>query len=286
MKTISCILIFLLGSCLVMAAETEKIKIEKTIRFPSATPDNILEIYNINGSLDVEGYDGQEVVVVVELTISAKTQAQLHKGKGELTLGVLEDDSAIVLYNKAPFIHTERIDGKCQCNWSDNPGYDFSFDFKVKVPKTTRLHIQTINEGFIEVKGMNSDVWAHHVNGPITLTRIGGSVDAKTINGDLTVEHTVVPKGGNSYFSFNGDVNVYYPAEPDAEITFKSFNGQFFTDLEKIEVMAPAWIKSEIKKNGGTSYKLSQEQKIKVGKGGDLLAFETFNGNIYVKKSK
>lgn len=269
------------------ATESEKIKFEKTLRFPGNSPDNVLEIYNINGSLQIEGYDGQEVLATVELTITAKTAAQLEKGKKELTLGVLEEDSAIVLYNKAPFIHNQRIDGDCDCNnWRRDLEYNFSFDFKVKVPRGVNLHVRTINDGDIVIDGMNSNVSAHHVNGDVTLTKMGGSVEARTINGQLLVRHTQTPTGGNSYYSLNGDVNVYYPGEPDADITFKSFNGSFYTDMEKLEVMPPAWTKEVTEKNGSIKYKLTQQNTIKLGKGGNVLAFETFNGDIYVKKSK
>jgi hypothetical protein len=296
MKTTTILLLCVLGFIATASAAAatagaataggETIKIERKLTFAKASPDNVLEIYNIFGSLEVEGYDGNEIIVYLEITINAKTEAQLSKAKGELSLGVLEDDSALVLYNKAPFLHTERIDGPCQCNWMKDVDYDFSYDYKVKVPRNTHLHLSTINDGFIDVKQVNGNVYAHHVNGPITLLQVGGSIDAKTINGDLSVEHTRVPVGANSYHSFNGDVNVYYPSEPNAEISFKSFNGSFFTDLDNIAVQAPTWEKEELKKNGKTTYKLSQQKKMTVGKGGNLLAFETFNGNIYVKKSK
>ncbi|MEQ9374233.1 MAG: hypothetical protein RIG68_03605 [Imperialibacter sp.] len=283
------LIIFLIG-CFgyARATETEKIKIEKTLKFATPSPDNVLEIYNINGSLQIEGYDGQEIMVTTELTISGKTQALLDKGKSEMSLGILEDDSALVLYNKAPFIHNERIEGPCNChwNWSKDVDYKFSFDFKVKVPRGVNLHVRTVNDGFIAIDGMNSNVSAHHVNGDVTLTQMGGSVEARTINGELLVRHTKAPVGGNSYYSLNGDVNVYYPGEPDADITFKSFNGSFYTDMERLEVMPPAWTKEVTEKNGSTRYKLTQKNNIKVGKGGNLLAFETFNGDIYVKKSK
>lgn len=269
-----------------MATETEKIKFERTLSFPSSSPDNILEIYNINGGLVVEGYDGKEVIAEVVLTITAKTTALLTKAKSELSLGVLEDDSALVLYNKAPFIRNERIDGKCNCNWMKDVDYDFSFEFKVKVPRDVNVRLSTVNDGDILVSLVNGSVYAHHVNGAITLNRIGGSVDAKTINGDLTVDHTRVPLEESSYYSFNGDVNVSYPGEPNAEITFKSFNGAFFTNMDQVEILGPKWVKEEKSGNGGTQYKLTEEKKIKVGQGGNLLAFETFNGNIYVKKSK
>ncbi len=286
MKTTTILLLCVLALTGQATAASETIKIERKLTFAKESPDNVLEIYNIFGSLEVEGYDGNEVIVYLEITINAKTEAQLSKAKGELSLGVLEDDSALVLYNKAQFLHTERIDGPCQCNWMKDVDYEFSYDYKVKVPRNIHLHLSTVNDGFIEVKQVNGSVYAHHVNGPITLLQVGGSIDAKTINGDLSVEHTRVPAGANSYHSFNGDVNVYYPTEPNAEISFKSFNGSFFTDLDNIAVQAPAWEKEEVKKNGKTTYKLSQQKKMTVGKGGNLLAFETFNGNIYVKKSK
>lgn len=293
MKNFILIIVGTALSYFVQASQTEQIRFEKTLRFPTASAANVLEIYNINGGLQVEGYDGDEVIAEVVLTISAKTDAQLNKAKEELTLGVLEDDSAIVLYNKAPFICNSRVDGRsacncdCNCNWNNRDvDYDFSFEFKLRVPKNTNVHLSTINEGDIAVSSINGSVYAHHVNGAISLKEIGGSVDAKTINGDLTVVHSRVPSAESSYYSFNGDVEVNYPAEPNAEITFKSYNGDFYTNMDQVEVLGPRWVKEESSKKGTVRYKLTEEKKIKIGSGGKLLAFETFNGNIYVKKSK
>ena len=288
MKTIYLIALGLLGFGVANATESTTIKIEKRLQFPTTSPDNVLEIYNINGSLEVEGYDGTEVLATVVLTITAKTAALLEKGKSEMTLGILEDDSAIVLYNKAPFIHNQRTDGPCNCNWNwdKDANYQFSFDYKVKVPRGVNLLLQTVNKGDIAVAGMNASVSAHHVNGNVTLNQMGGSVDAKTINGELVVHHTKTPQGGSYYYSLNGDVNVYYPGEPDADITFKSFNGSFYTDMPGLEVMPPVWRQEVTEQNGTTKYKLTQKNNMRVGKGGNLLAFETFNGSIYVKKSK
>ena len=62
----------------------------------------------------------------------------------------------------------------------------------------------------------------------------------------------------------------------------ESFNGSFYTNIEDLENLPNKVIKSN--RGDGVQYKISGNQ-FRIGKGGPLLAFETFNGNVYLKKS-
>lgn len=82
----------------------------------------------------------------------------------------------------------------------------------------------------------------------------------------------------------NGKLTVEFPEDLSADCSFKSFNGEFFTNFENIENL-PSKIQKIVNTNGNeTTHKLNQGSKIRIGKGGKDLNFETFNGNIYIKK--
>ena len=53
-----------------------------TVSGPSA---NTLSIYNLEGSIKVEGYSGDKVLIEVDETISANNEDQLEKGKKEFS---------------------------------------------------------------------------------------------------------------------------------------------------------------------------------------------------------
>jgi hypothetical protein len=62
---------------------------------------------------------------------------------------------------------------------------------------------------------------------------------------------------------------------------FQSFNGSLYTNIDRLETL-PAQVEKE-KKDGQIRYKIN-DNRFKVGAGGPLLDFETFNGNVYLKE--
>jgi hypothetical protein len=63
-------------------------KITKELTFEKKSPDNALMVANINGHIKVTGYEGDKIIVEVNRSIHAKTDARLEKGKQEIQLGV------------------------------------------------------------------------------------------------------------------------------------------------------------------------------------------------------
>ena len=64
-------------------------------------------------------------------------------------------------------------------------------------------------------------------------------------------------------------------------MNFKSFQGEFFSNVANLESLP-----LEVKKEGRdkeTKYTVSGS-RFKIGSGGALLDFETFNGNVYLKE--
>ena len=56
--------------------------IRKTLEMEPGTSQ--LEVWNLNGSVSVTGYDGSEIRIEVEKVIRAENQDQLETGKGEI----------------------------------------------------------------------------------------------------------------------------------------------------------------------------------------------------------
>jgi len=87
-----------------------------------------------------------------------------------------------------------------------------------------------------------------------------------------------------SYHTINGNINVTYQPGLSADLQFKSMHGDFFTNFPKA-VLLPASVSKVKEKNGeGTVYKLSTKTTVRFGKGGMVFKFETFNGDVYIKK--
>jgi hypothetical protein len=97
----------------------------------------------------------------------------------------------------------------------------------------------------------------------------------------VDVEYTSNPSKDCRFYSLNGDINAFFRKGLAANLSFESFNGEFFTNINGIDQLPAILEKSE--KGEGIHYKVNGNL-YKIGKGGPLLDFETFNGNVYLKE--
>lgn len=243
---------------------------------------NVLAIYNINGSIKVEGYSGNKVLIEIDKTITGKTNEILDKGKQEFKLNFDQKADSIIAYIAEPF---DSRPNHGRRNW-DGPKieYNFELDFTVKVPFEMNLQVSTVNGGDVDVKDVTGMLGVNNVNGAITIVNAKGAAIARTINGNVVANYVTLPPGESDFKTLNGDIKISYPADFSADCQFKSFNGEFYTDFPNTESLPVKVVKNEENKPNKTVYKLSTETMIRIGKGGPTYKFETFNGNIYIKK--
>ncbi len=243
---------------------------------------NVLAIYNINGSIKVEGYNGDKVVLEIDKKITAKTQDVLDQGKAEFKLEIAQDADSIIAYIANPF---DSRPNRGRRNW-EGPRiqYDFELDFTVKVPYSLNLQISTVNGGDITVNDVTGSLGVRNVNGAIKVVNAKGKADMHTINGNVEVNFLTVPPGESDFKTLNGDIKITYPAALSVDCQFKTFHGDFFTDFPNVERLPVRVVKNSESRDNKTVYKLSTETFIRIGSGGNTYKFETFNGNIYLKK--
>lgn len=288
-------LLLLIPLCIAAQKSTEKISREFT--FEKKGSQNTLMIFNINGGVKVEGYSGDKILVEIEKTIEAKTDARLATRKEELQLGVLDRADTIMLYLKGVCGDFGKSDkngwkmgnSRWGYSWNDcnrrngdcDKGDDYKMNFTIKIPRSVHLFISTVNQGDIEVTNTTGTLAAHNVNGSIKLTNISGSTIAKTINGQMDLDYSANPSGNSTYYALNGNINANFVKGLAAQLTFKSFNGDLFSSIENITPLSVAVEKYE--KGEGIHYKVNGN-RYRIGNGGPLLDFETFNGDVFLKE--
>jgi hypothetical protein len=280
-------------------AQTHTEKLTKEFAFEKPGAGNTLMVSNISGSVKVSGYEGDKVIVEVTKTITAKTEARLERGKRELSLGVIDRADTIILYINGLCSqfgqHRKSNWGKYSGGWGYNwngchedngwhkdEGYDYKLEFTIKVPDRSNVVVSTVNKGEIMVERVVGSVVANNVNGGIKLTSITGPTNANTINGDVDLDYTRNPEGDCRYYTLNGDINANFKKGLAADLSFETFNGSLYTNVSRLESL-PGTLEKKIKGEGVT-YKLGGN-RYKVGDGGVLLDFETFNGNVYLKEN-
>jgi hypothetical protein len=242
-----------------------------------------LYIYNIDGFVKVQGYNGDKVVLEMDETISADDNTKLETGKKEFKLGFDQKNDSIVAYIAAPF--DSRPCRNCRCNNCDrNIDYHYHVEYTVKVPFSMNLHISTVNNGVIAINDVSGVLHVNNVNDKITIVNASGTTYAHTVNGDVTVNYVRNPPEQSSYHTINGNIRVNFQSDLSADLQFKSMHGDFFTDFPDAQLLPVTTTKKQEGKNGGIVYKIDKRMAVRFGKGGKVFQFETLNGNVYIKK--
>ncbi len=238
---------------------------------PLSNPNNPgkLIIDQISGSIHVEAYEGNEVVIKASFG-SEKNHYRDNVDKNGMKR----------ISNTSLAISAEEKDNVVQVI---NEQWNKVTNLEVKVPKNFSLKLSTVNNGNISVKGVNGEMEISNVNGEITLKGVSGSASTDTVNGDIKIDFESITKDANMAFSsLNGDVAITFPSSLKADIKAKSDMGDIFTDFD----MQVSSNKPEVNKNTSSgAYKVKIEQWVngKINGGGPEMLFKTFNGDILIK---
>lgn len=260
---------------------SETVKREFTLQKDGS--ETMLVIWNVFGSIKVEGYTGDKVLCTVKKTISGDSQEDIEKGKTEVKLEFDQNADSIIAYTSEPF--DSRPGRKDNIRNNRNIDYEYRLDFTIKVPSDMHLDISTVLSGDIEIKNVEGSLDAGHVNGAISMENIKGITTANTVNGDININYSSNPPGESTYHTINGNIRVYYMPDLSADMEFKSMMGEFYTDFPEAKLLPPGVKKSQSgDENKGTLYKIEKVTNIRFGNGGMLFRFETLNGNVYIKK--
>lgn len=264
MKTIKIIMIAVLLFPMVMVNAQESIDLF-TVPLSRPSDSGKLIVSQISGSINVIGYDGNEVIVKA----SIRERSSKHKSKGGLKR----------IANSSMNIGAEEKDNTVRIL---NENHNRETNLEIKVPKNFSLKLRTINNGNIDVQGVNGELEISNVNGSITLLDISGSASADTTNGDVKVVFNKVDNEGMAFSSFNGTVDVTFPSSLKANVKLKSEMGDIFTDFD----MAVDKQKPIVDKNtSGGTYKVKIEQWVNgaINGGGAEMLFKTYNGDIILR---
>ena len=275
-------------------SQTFSEKIVNEMAFEKRSESNALIISNINGGIKVEAYEGDNIVLEVTKTIDAKTEERLARGKAEVQLGVMDRADTIILYVNDGCHEFTRSKGRGNhsvdhAGWGYqsrnshdcNLPYDYKMDFTLKVPASVNVIANTVNDGDIIIRNIRGAITSGNINGGITLAGLTREARAHTINGNVDIEYVRVPEKECRFYTLNGDINAFFPSDLSANLSFESFNGNFYTNFADVSKMPGKLLRAD--RGKGVQYKISGNQ-FKVGNGGPLLDFETFNGNVYLKE--
>lgn len=226
-----------------------------------------LEVQMVRGSINIQGYNGQEVVVRINERGKKVEKETSRDGMRKISgptygLEASEKDNIVRIDTHSP---------------------NQLADLEIMVPPNFSVNAQTVNDGSIHVSGLKGEMEISNVNGNITLEGIGGSAVASTVNGNVKVVFVeVTPDTPMAFSSLNGDIDVSFPANTKMSAQMKTLNGEIYTDFD-MNVNAAGNIDKR-KENG--VYKVSVDKSINgnINGGGPKVIFKNHNGNIYIRK--
>ena len=252
--------------------------------------DNIdhFVISNLAGHVKVLSGNSTEIKVVAHLDDK--------KMNDDLSIEYKQEEDYLVVYIKTPCTKekedivfdpdnpSETVSWRNKCSNQCNFDGDLTeISFEVHVPNDMNVYASTILDGDVKVHDVNSNVWVQNVNGSIELDNVQQVSHATTVNGDITLTYSDKPKKEGTFSTINGDIRVKTRGNIDAHATFKSFSGDFYTDMEPLDMLPSEVV--EQSKEKGFKYRIDDMRRIKIGNGGVLLAFQTFNGDAYLVKN-
>ena len=229
-----------------------------------------LEVDFMAGRIEVTGYDGREVVVVAR---NNTREVDRDGGSGGMKR----------IPNTALGLSAEEQKNHVSISGT-SPNY--TVDVQIQVPFRTSGTIRTTNGGDIVVRGLQGDLELHNTNGGIEASDIKGSVIADTTNGSVVVGFAqITPDKPMSFTTLNGNVDVSFPAGFKADLRIEPGRGEILTDFD-FEVVPTT---PKVERNageGGFRVDVGQDVRAKIGGGGPVVQLKTFNGRIFIRKSR
>lgn len=214
--------------------------------YPLSPGGNFL-LTNVNGSVEVRGWDRNEVYV----------RAVKHSRGGSTDVSRVK-----VEVNAAP--------GSVAVvtRYPETESVDVTVEYSIRVPSRLRLtNIQTVN-GDIRVRDLETGGELRTVNGDLEMLNGAGRVGARTTNGNVRLELAHLGEGSEPIRveTVNGSVALEVPASVGAEVHAQSLNGDFQSDLPL-----------EVETSTGRA-----EVRARLGAGGAPLVLRTVNGGIRI----
>ncbi len=293
---ILCMLSFIL--CHNAAAQESHETTQKTVSFANANKE--LAIYNIYGSVMIEGYDGTEAIIEIDQYIKAKSKKSLDQGMEEIKVNIKQDDGAIVVYveDANTYFDLEKRSHQSYNRGITRKRYKYQYDFTIKVPYDTDVDANVINDGVLIIKDIHTEqIEANNLNGRIEMKNIAGAVNANALNKDIDITYHSNPTEDSYFDALNGDVNITVMNGFKGDVFFKSMNGDFYTSIDDELVQSTTMVDkkrsneklkisgSKKKSKNKVKMKLFSRNKYLIRGGGPELHFNLLNGDVNLRET-
>jgi DUF4097 and DUF4098 domain-containing protein YvlB len=212
----------------------------------SLQPGGTFELQNVNGTVEVQGWD-KDVVEVHAVKTAKVREADLER----VSIDVDAKPNAVSILTRYP----------------QNEGVEVAVEYTIHVPHGAKVeHLGTVN-GTLRVAGVGEVDELRTVNGNIEVYEADSDVHAHTTNGNVHLElahiHGV---NGTIAETTNGSVVLALPSNAHADLEARCLNGNFQSEI-------PVALENSLK---------PREIHGKLNHGGAPIKLHTINGAIRV----
>jgi len=264
MKTKKTTMIWLAGAAVCTLALAQDTENRVTVPFSNPNRPRVLVVNQIQGSITVRGYNGNDAIIEGS---HVSSRSDRHDGMHRIDqpggMDITENDNTITVRG----------------------GVIQSTNITIQVPVQTSLKLKTVNGGRISVEGVSGDVEADNTNGSVVITDVSGSVVASSTNGKVQVSlDKVTPNKSMSFSSLNGTVDVTLPADTKANLRMRTDNGEIWSDFDvKVEGGHAPKVDDQ-SEHGRRHIRIDRTVYGSINGGGPEIQLVTFNGSIYLRK--
>jgi len=209
--------------------------------------DGRVSLANINGGVEITGWDRNEVQI--DAVKTASDQQRLDEARIE----VEASSNSVEIRTRYPDNHT-----------NNNAA---SVHYTLHVPQKARIDRLELVNGSLTLQKISGEVNANLVNGKLRASDLTGEADLATVNGTIDADYSSLTNvRGIKLKSVNGTINLTLPTSPNAEVSASVVNGSITTDF-------PLTVKGHFvgKSLSGT-----------LGSGGLQIDLSNVNGGIHI----
>jgi DUF4097 and DUF4098 domain-containing protein YvlB len=214
---------------------------DRIVPLPAA---NSFELQNVNGSVDIEGWDRDAV--------------EIHAVKTGKNGGTDLERVKIEVQSAADHVSVQTV-------YPKDASEEVSIAYTIRVPMRVLLReVATVN-GDIRIHGVNATGTLRSVNGDVDAYDSTGSLSAETTNGNIRLELCSLADSPLSAQTVNGSIIVALPTGSSAALDARALNGE---------------VRSDLPFAGSTSGR--REFHGMLGNGGSSMRLRTVNGSIHI----
>lgn len=214
-----------------------------------------LSLENINGDIEIYGWDKNEMEVLAEKLSPYPYKRRVHLFQWGYSLPKIDIDK----FEDFIKIRTRTASGR----ETDVVNY------YINVPQSIRLKDIIAGEGNVLISDLYGEVYVELRNGDIEIDNFSGSLTASVIKGSIRTSLYDLRREDEIIITTEqGDIIVYLQPEVNVRIEVSTPNGDIFSEFDF-----------------GKSL-LTEKVSTEIGENGAFLSLTTLNGDIRMKKIK